>query len=252
MYLGAVKLSEEKFHRNFDGCYAVFLHHMFESRHGEVIAIHSDEAAACGAAATACGVADDSVENPEHILYRCTQRRTQRRLLCQPLLDAVSFHRTPKKKLRKHAIEQFLWSQSAVPNSVYKPMDDQGRRCRTSTVKYYSLASLVWECCDIANLLDLYTFFCSSRLLVAKAPHSSTGSKSREKHGTGCGIPRAEKNMAWHRLGVFSVRLETKTHRLSHTHGLMAKVRGKGKHMQAWVVIGLCAIRLRHWIMASL
>ena len=119
-------------------------------------------------------------------------------------------HRTPKKKLRKHAIEQFLWSQSAVPNSVYKPMDDQGRRCRTSTVKYYSLASLVWECCDIANLLDLYTFFCSSRLLVAKAPHSSTGSKSREKHGTGCGIPRAEKNMAWHRLGVFSVRLEKK------------------------------------------
>lgn len=83
--------------------------------------------------------------------------------------------------------DEFLTLMEKYPNSVYRP-DDSGKGenviYRTRHF-YYSLPSLVYELCGKVSLLNIYSHFCSERLLFTKRNHSRPGApavrRRREK-----------------------------------------------------------------------
>jgi len=46
--------------------------------------------------------------------------------------------------------------------------------CERYDIRCHSLPSLVWHCVEEGNLLELYTFFCHTKVFTTKAPHSTS------------------------------------------------------------------------------
>jgi hypothetical protein len=71
-----------------------------------------------------------------------------------------------------YAQQAFCDKMRRIPNSVHFPTDVHGEQCsREDWITHHSLPSLIYECCDTANLLEIYTYFNSKPCFIAAKPH---------------------------------------------------------------------------------
>ncbi len=165
-HLGYVTLSPEKFQLKFDGSNSAFVHHMYERHHGETIEIHRQSVT--------------SVDNPRSASMHHPQLFVEAHRDGPQIVamnKAAAYFKLPTKKKTKDVTDEFLHYQATVPNSVFKPQDHEGHTCSQVEVCCHSLPSLVYECCDVADLFEIYTWFCSVRTLTSMAPHSTSAPK---------------------------------------------------------------------------
>ena len=168
-YRGFVSLTDEEFQNSqFEGRNACYLYHMFEKHKGETIALHT--------------VTGNLVDNPWNVTMHNDQFFTNahwNRNETMAFWNARQFGKI-KNTADDAQKRDFLHRMMAIPNTVYKPAD-QGYRCQEVTVSYHSLQSLLWECCERYQLMELYTFFCSSEVLTNPQAHCSRGRRGRGK-----------------------------------------------------------------------
>ena len=168
-YLGFGRLTDADFKRKFEGNDVTFLQHMFEARYGEAINV------------SFC-VKNEPVANPRLVAMHHSQffvyahKDALQQRACQ---EAKEYYGWKPEWKNRDRTEKFLDNQALCENSVFKPRD--GGLMLPVKVAYHTLPSLVWECCGVANLLELYTYFVSQTMLMTKAPHSSGGAPSKKK-----------------------------------------------------------------------
>ncbi len=156
---GFTELSDADFQQLFGGDANLVLHDLLERHYGETIWLDKK--------------IGPLAEKPRSIHMHHPQLFTQAHV--DPgertgFENAASFFELYKKT---QAVEnRFLKEMALVPNSVYKPRDSQ--ECHSVDVRYHSLATLIYECCDVASLLDIYTFYCCQPLLTTRAPRSKS------------------------------------------------------------------------------
>jgi len=181
-FFGFVPIPDGLFETKFRGDNCKFLQHMCEKHHGESIAVGR--------------TIKEDVENPRN----ANMHHPQFFVKAHKYLDA---HKNMSRAARyfnpecsrgrgwrpaggthaacgafdgganegQFAREAFVTEQSAIENSVYFP-GSSASKCKKVEVAYHTLPSLIYNCCEVASLIDIYTYFCTQELLTSKAPHS--------------------------------------------------------------------------------
>jgi hypothetical protein len=168
-FYGYVPIPVGEFEKKFESSNAFFLHDMCEKHHGESICLCYIEGGECK---------NPRVANQHHPQFFVYSHRDP--VAKHAMVEAARLMEYSKKcsngrtwtnaQVGTPLFHDFLDFQESIPNSVYSPIGEG--MCRQVEVAYHTLPSLIYECCGEANLLDIYTFFCTCRLLTAKAPHS--------------------------------------------------------------------------------
>ena len=162
-HFGVERLTENKFQRVFKGDIRVFLKHMFEKHHGEIIYVNKHHK----------GITENP-DNPafyhhQYVTGNSANDRAARR-------NSYCFFKDKSACGDPSKVAEFCNHMSEVPSSVFFPMAPG--QCAETEFHYFSLASLIWELADKNTLLEIYTFFCNAPLLAMAAPHSTKGSGS--------------------------------------------------------------------------
>ena len=152
-----------------------FLHHLFAKHAGEVILVQRDEA---GVVARPRNV---NVHHPQFYLdaHINTVSKEEAEL-------AAGFWWAKKKEKRHGAAGDALLRQlSGCDNSVLKAVLPSALHPDGAVAlrhfKYHSLPSLVYECCSVANLLEIYTFYCMQPQICCRAQHWHRGGATKNR-----------------------------------------------------------------------
>jgi hypothetical protein len=189
-YRGFVSMTRREFdnHALWQGNLVTFMHHMFEKHQGETVALNLE-------------VGLSPVNNPYleqmHNSQFFTDPHPSDRM--RGAKTAALLYRRNRTAASGADLDLFLGRMREFPNSVFRPVaDTQGHQIYPVTVSYHSLQSLVWECCGECQLNEIYTFFCSTKLLTCAQPkakrgeHGKGGGEARgiaHRHHTGKGTP---------------------------------------------------------------
>ena len=166
-FFGFVPIPDGEFQTKFKGKNSLFLKHMCEKHHGESIAVYRK--------------IREEIENPRNANMHHPQFFVHAHKYQEALADmsraAQYFH--PKKRGRawrsaggtcegganegKDEREAFVTEQSKKGNSVYIPGSSESK-CHKVVVAYHTLPSLIYQCCQVADLMDIYTYFCTQEL----------------------------------------------------------------------------------------
>ena len=194
---GYMQLSEKEFEDTFDSKLYLYLKHLFEWHRGEAIVI---ERTAC---TTECEVPLDEQVHVFNEYYYCPyvgmseeleeelEELIRRAKEVAPLGKLQDNPPTPTQRQSEHFA--FLRQH---PNTVFQPVSGETLfkrpynggtyfRSHSSTVRYHTLPSLVYELIEYVQLQDIYSFFCEQDRLISRKPHSQgkQSKKSQQKKG---------------------------------------------------------------------
>jgi hypothetical protein len=175
-YLGFKKLSQRGFEERYRGDLALYLHSLFEARHGEAIEVQHE---ACH------DVSHPGVPNPNLVamhhpqLYTQAHRNEEQRKAKEASQEFFSIVRKNRYPTRTKRFLNEIKSLRCA-NAVFRPIGGSGNVSEIR-MTYHTLPSLVWECCDQQNLLELYTYFCAQPLFLSKAKHSFSKQPKKTK-----------------------------------------------------------------------
>ena len=154
---------------------SIFLHFLFAKHAGEVIFVQRDEVG------TAARPWDVNAHHPQFYIDAHMNPVSAGKAE----LAAGVFWVKKKDKRKGAAGGALLWQLTGCDNSVLKAVpsatgaDGVAQRC----FKYHSLPSLVYECCSVANLFEIYTFYCMQPQICCRAPHwHAGGNHQKQKH----------------------------------------------------------------------
>ena len=163
-------LSTYEFETRHGNCLSTYIGHLCESCTGEAIAVHSED--------------DRMHEEPNprvvamhHPQFFVNAHKNNDDWHARE--SATAFMNSNTKTAAGEAC--FLDTQRTCENSVYKPTES-GESCWSVCVHFHTLPSLIWECCEYANLLDIYSYFRNQPLFVTKAAHPKAGHGSRVRN----------------------------------------------------------------------
>jgi hypothetical protein len=192
-WFGYVELDQKIFDGLFRGSISLYLKHLFELHRGEAIELERI------VEDTWFEVPADNVDVFNEYLYAKPSPFAEEEI-------AIKWHARNLKSLAGSGADPTVdeWTSMlflrTVENSVLNPEPKDGTLfqkwelseggtaaklkyfylSRSATVRYHTLASLVYELGDRIPLSDLYTFFVEQRLLIKRAPHSEKSKQPKE------------------------------------------------------------------------
>ena len=172
-YMGFVALSERALKEKFQGSVTVLLHHLFEKHNGEIIEVRREFKGVESLASVSPEVRRE-LHRPQYYVQNSPDQCAAR------VRARAYFHPPPPGRRHSNAAsgaQEFCEKMQDVPNAVYRPTQDHD--CEQYEIGYFSLPALVWELFSFYDLLELYTFYCTCRLLAIRKPHPTTKDQLR-------------------------------------------------------------------------
>ena len=160
-------MNEETFASRWESDHANFLMHLMQKHKGEVISLES-EVRQPPAPIPNCL----AMFHPELYVETGTEQARRIRKLSSSLVE-------PSRGPCRLDEEEFLRMAASIPNSVFTPIPGTNS-CQQVFHKYQTLPGLIFEMMGEADLLEIYTFFCTAPLLVRAKPHSRCQGLQRE------------------------------------------------------------------------
>ena len=174
---GWVKMSWSAFKQDerLAGNPSEFLHHLFAKHAGEVILVQRTETGV-----VAPRPRNVNVHHPQFYLDAHINAVSKNEAVL-----AAGFWWAKKKEKRHGAAGNALLRQlSGCDNSVLKAVPSTlhpDGAVALRHFKYHSLPSLVYECCSVANLLEIYTFYCMQPQICLRAQHWHRGGATKNR-----------------------------------------------------------------------
>ena len=162
---GWAKMSMLEFERDpkLEGNASRFLHHLFSKHDGEVILVHREDVGV---------VARPWDMNVYHPQFYTDAHVSPTSKYNMKLAADFFWSKKGGKRSKGAADVAYLRQLSGHDNSVLKshPYVETDLLVKDMNIKYHSLQSLVYECCSVATLHDIYSWFCMQPVLCSCKP----------------------------------------------------------------------------------